>query len=281
MVKSDEFTCNICKKMYSSNSSLWNHRTKKHKVILAVNSQPITAKITAICKSNTIITEDNIKLFNCRYCEKQYKHQQSRFKHELKCYEKNQLIPIQNNNNQLKQIQNTSIQTQNIGTINNGTINNGTINNTIVINNFNNDNINYISDEFMKRVLDRLSKNDDDSLKGAIPHLVENIKFNDNHKENNNVQITNIKSKVAKKYIENKWKYVKKDQMLKEMHNKAFEILQLWVQENKELLTKKMLDGLRDYKNVNPDYKKKVIHEEINLLGYNYYKNNMEDELDA
>ena len=128
---------------------------------------------------------------------------------------------------------------------------------------------------------ENLSKNDDDSLKGAIPHLVENIKFNDNHKENNNVQITNIKSKVAKKYIENKWKYVKKDQMLKEMHNKAFEILQLWVQENKELLTKKMLDGLRDYKNVNPDYKKKVIHEEINLLGYNYYKNNMEDELDA
>ena len=41
-----------------------------------------------------------------------------------------------------------------------------------------------------------------------------------------------------------------------------------------------MLDGLKDYKNVSPQYKKKVIHEEINLLGYNYYKNHMEDELD-
>ncbi len=71
--------------------------------------------------------------------------------------------------------------------------------------------------------------------------------------------------------------YYKKDLLLKEMHNKAVEILQKWVDDNKILLTKKMMDGLKDYKNVSNAYKKKVIHDEINLLGYNYYKNHMED----
>ncbi len=94
------------------------------------------------------------------------------------------------------------------------------------------------------------------------------------------MQITNIKSKVAKKYIENKWQHVKKDQMLREMHNTALKVLQKWVNDNKDTITKKMMDGFKDYTNISPAYKKKVIHEEINLLGYNYYKNNMENHLD-
>jgi hypothetical protein len=68
--------------------------------------------------------------------------------------------------------------------------------------------------------------------------------------------------------------------MLREMHNTALKVLQKWVEDNKDTITKKMMDGLKDYTNISPAYKKKVIHEEINLLGYNYYKNNMENQLD-
>ena len=46
---------------------------------------------------------------------------------------------------------------------------------------------------------------------------------------NNNVEINSIKSKTAKKYINGKWKYVKKDDMLKDVHNKIVELLQKWV----------------------------------------------------
>ena len=35
--------------------------------------------------------------------------------------------------------------------------------------------------------------------------MIENIKFNPNHKENNNVKITNMRSKVAMIYDNNKW----------------------------------------------------------------------------
>ena len=35
--------------------------------------------------------------------------------------------------------------------------------------------------------------------------MIENIKFNSQHKENNNVKITNMRSKVAMVYDNNKW----------------------------------------------------------------------------
>ncbi len=259
MPKTSVHTCKDCNKEYSSYQSLSNHRSKKHKPLKNNIEQHTPQHLTTL---NNI----HFPQFNCRKCDKSYKYQQSRSRHEIKCNKISE-TQIQNINNNI---------TNNTNNINNGTINN----NTIIINNFNEDNTKYISTDFMKRVLDRLASYDDESLKGAIPHLVENIKFNKAHKENNNVQITNIKSKVAKKYIENKWQHVKKDQMVREMHNTALKVLQNWVNDNKDTITKKMMDGLKDYTNISPSYKKKVIHEEINLLGYNYYKNHMENQLD-
>ncbi len=272
MEKSDAHTCKICNKQYSSNSSLWNHTSKFHKSVKDYHDNPSDNPNNPLIilhdknNKNEIVA---VKTYDCKLCKKSFKYFQNRWRHEKICTKKNEIIVKENTTN----IQNINNTTNNI---NNGTINN----NTIIINNFNEDNVKYISNDFMKRVLDRLACYDDESLKGGIPHLVENIKFNKGHKENNNVQITNVKSKVAKKYIENKWQHVKKDQMLREMHNTALKVLQKWVDENKDTITKKMMDGLKDYTNISPSYKKKVIHEEINLLGYNYYKNNMENQLD-
>ena len=280
MPKSSMHTCKDCNKEYSSYQSLSNHRSKKHKGVEYYHDN--TCDNTLIIPDNTFIISNNsvnsdklveIKQYKCKTCERQFNHFQNRWKHQKICKNKDQEIIVKNNNNIQNINNNITNNTTNI-------TNNGTINNTIIINNFNEDNTKYISNDFMKRVLDRLACYDDESLKGGIPHLVENIKFNKSHKENNNVQITNVKSKVAKKYIENKWQHVKKDQMLREMHNTALKVLQNWVEENKDNITKKMMDGLKDYTNISPAYKKKVIHEEINLLGYNYYKNHMENQLD-
>jgi hypothetical protein len=65
------------------------------------------------------------------------------------------------------------------------------------------------------------------------------------------------------------------------MHNKAVIILQNWVDTKKDELTKTLMDGLKDYNRVSPEYKKKIIHDEINMIGYNYYKNHIENELDS
>jgi hypothetical protein len=272
MVKSEQYTCKLCKRMYSSASSLCNHTTKFHKNN-TYNHHNHSYNHNNNIDNHPIIIDNadanSEKKYKCKTCNKEFSYYQNRWRHEKTCMKEiieNPPSNIISNNN----ITNNS---------NNTTTNNGTINN-IIINSYDKDDLKYISNDFMKRILNRLSKTDDESLKGGIPHLVENIKFNPTKKMNNNVIITNSKSKIAKKYIDKKWNYVKKNDILKEMHNKALEILQTWVSENKEELTKKMLDGLKDYKNISLDYKKTVIHEEINLIGYNYYKNHMENDLD-
>jgi len=270
MVKSEQYTCKLCKRMYSSASSLCNHTTKFHTYMN--NSTYNHNNSISQHKQQHNGENNNMKVYKCRKCDNIYKHQQSRSRHEKICIIVELETPI-------NAISNNNITNNNSNNNSNNTTNNGTINN-IIINSYDKDDLKYISNDFMKRILNRLSKTDDESLKGGIPHLVENIKFNPTKKMNNNVIITNSKSKIAKKYIDNKWNYVKKNDILKEMHNKALEILQTWVSENKEELTKKMLDGLKDYKNISLDYKKTVIHEEINLIGYNYYKNHMENDLD-
>jgi hypothetical protein len=292
MVRTIVHTCKDCSKEYASYQSLCNHRTIKHKV----NNDTLNVSLGYHKGINSVdldIIDTSIlsatppKIYNCKYCNNEYKYKSNKYRHEKSCNKKNDILSSQNIdiNNSINK-ENIIIENKtniNNGVINNGVINKGVINNnnTIILNNFDQTNIEYISDAFMKRVLTRLTKTDDDNLKKGIPHLVENINFNPNYKENNNAHITNMKSKIAKKYINNKWNYVKKDDILKEMHNKAVSILQNWVDTKKDELTKTLMDGLKDYNRVSPEYKKKIIHDEINMIGYNYYKNNIENELDC
>ena len=80
----------------------------------------------------------------------------------------------------------------NITNSNNNIINNGTINQTITINNYTNDNLEYISEKFKDRLFDNLLSYSERLF--PLPRLLENIKFNPNHKENNNVKITSDRS---------------------------------------------------------------------------------------
>ena len=266
MVKSERYTCNLCNRMFSSASSIWNHRTKIHKVKKDYQDNPSIILDNPLIINNEPLEIESVKTYNCKHCNKEFKYFQNRWRHEKICKNQEQKNTIENNG---------IINNININNTNNGTINN------IIINNFNEDNIKYISNEFMKRILTKLANGrNDENLKTAIPHLVHNMKFNKYHKENNNAHIPNIKSKIAIKYNDNKWEYVKKEKLLTELHNRAVEVLQNWMKDNKDLLTEKMLDGFKDYTHVSHDFKKKIIHEEINLLGYLYYKNHIEVEID-
>jgi len=73
----DKHICKICKKSYSSYSSLWNHLKNIHKNDNSTNITNIPPNST-----NDIQNSTN---YNCRYCNKIYNKNKSRWKHEQKC----------------------------------------------------------------------------------------------------------------------------------------------------------------------------------------------------
>jgi hypothetical protein len=268
MVRTTEHTCKDCNKIYASYQSLCNHRTKNHKNVnnsISQHDNSIEQHITAIEYVD----------FNCRYCNKSYKHQQSRSRHEIICKKTKN---IENNNSQI--IENNGTINNTTNNITNNTTNNGTINN-IVINSYGNENVLYVSDIFMEKLLSNLAENTDESLKNFIPLLIENIHNNPNHKENNNIQFNSLKSPIGKVYQNNKWTYKDKEHIIEELHNDKVEFTEKWINENKEKAPTLSKERLKDYKRISKYYKKKNIYPEINKRGYLYTKNYIENELDS
>ena len=63
------YKCIDCNQIYSCYRSLWNHNKKFHE-----NRKTVTTEIPEIQE-----------VFECRICGKEYKHQQSIYKHEKTC----------------------------------------------------------------------------------------------------------------------------------------------------------------------------------------------------
>ena len=87
--------------------------------------------------------------------------------------------------------------------------NNNINSNNIIINNFGSENMNYITEKVMKRLLKQGTK--------SIPKLIKHIHFNPNHPENHNVRINNKKLKFAEIRENNKWKYKHKKAVLDDL----------------------------------------------------------------
>jgi len=195
--------CIICNKNYKSYQSLWNHKNKYHKFEL-----PTTG------------------IYKCKYCNKQFNKRHCKYYHQKNC----------NINLTEPNKVNTIINVINNITTNNN-IDNSNQNVNIIINNYNNDNLEYISDRFKNNLFNQLSLN---NYSEPLANLIENIKFNINHKENNNVKITNIRSKIGFFYDKDKWIAINKNQLLDDLCNYSYKIFSNYFEERKDLLDKEI-----------------------------------------
>jgi hypothetical protein len=88
------FQCMKCNKNYSSKSSLCNHNKKFHNTdnknsqVLTRNTQDTTRKSQEISSIDKPPNNETECGYNCRFCNKKYKIQQSRWYHETVCKEK-------------------------------------------------------------------------------------------------------------------------------------------------------------------------------------------------
>ena len=90
-------------------------------------------------------------------------------------------------------------------------------NNQIIINAYGQENLQYVTDHFVKNLLKIPF--------GAVPKLIQHIHFNPKHPENRNIMITNKKEKWAKVWEGDKWNLRNKKQVIKSMVDRGFNIL--------------------------------------------------------
>jgi hypothetical protein len=256
--------CKICNKYYSSSQSLCNHNRKFHN-IKSVSDNTL---------DNTLDDTLNTKKYNCNYCNKQFKHFQNRWKHENICKTKNnitipnEILVLKNEIDNLKNEIKKKATTNN--NFNNTNINNGNI---ININSFSNDNIEHISEEFIKKMFSHFLCEDEHNL--PIPKLLENIKFNSHHLENNNVKITNMRSDVALKFDNEKWMTVDKEELLNEMFKIGANLFLKFYKDKKGILSEDMQACYKEFQVAcySNDDLTDDIKERIQKVAYIYTKN--------
>jgi len=254
--------CVHCDKVYKSRQSLCNHNRKFH------NSEKVN------CGDNVVenVVEKPIKKYDCSICNKSFKDRSNKHKHEIICKEKEsdklkELIELKNKDIEILKLKlELKSKTTNI---NNGVINN--INNNNIINNFNNDNLDYISEKFMNKMFKHLLFEDEYNI--PIPKIIENIKFNPNHKENNNVKIKNMRSKIGYKYSNNKWNTVNEEELLNDLFKLGTDVFLKFYKERYDKLSDNMKECYEEFIEASRNELKAEIKEKIKLLGYIYTKN--------
>ena len=191
-------------------------------------------------KNSTKIVENInvIKQFNCHHCDETFTTIPNKRRHELH-YCKNNLDLINNiiklknkeiikiekdKNKQIEQLEKKVDKlTDKIGYTthiqNNihGDINSNNNNNTIKINSYGNEDISHITDAFKTEMLK--------IPYGAIPKMIEAVHFNDMIPENKNVILPNVNKNIIKIKRGDKWVYRNKDELLKDMIDSKYLIL--------------------------------------------------------
>jgi len=264
--------CKICNKIYANYNSLWNHNKKFHNV-------EYSKGIPTVFQNGQ--TEGT---YHCSFCNKIFSTRQNRWKHEKQvCKNKktnDKLVEkLEELEKEIKILKDEKVKPN----INNGNINNGTVNN-IVINNYDKDNMDYITDKFKQKILNMIP-NDQVNV---IPKLLENIKFNSNHKENNNFKINSDRSNICFKFKDNQWISDNKNKSLNELLDYGNKIVKQFYEEGIEVLNDekkeeyhnfqdkifKKLKKQVDKQNKKDNILRNQIMKEIENIAYTYTKNN-------
>ena len=169
----------------------------------------------------------------CEYCNKVYKSEQTKSRHmKMYCRERGRqekMTKLLKENEELKEkISQTSpsVSTNIVNNINNTLTNNdNSINNinninTITINNYGSENLDYITEQYIQKLLNT-------NPIQAIRILIKNIHYHPEHPENHNIRITasNRKYNEASIWKDNKWVLRDKRTVIKDIVDKSYNIL--------------------------------------------------------
>ena len=180
---------------------------------MSVDSQltPFDSQLTPFDSLNNASSCMKNKLFQCNYCQKELSKNSNLHRHLKICKAKKQVV---DNNNQTlndlqKQIDSLSLKVDKKTAVKTTITNNNNCNNVnntninIQLNGFGEENLDYITPEYIYA----LAKGPNQ----AIPKLLKNIHFNPEHPENWNVELKNKKMSYVNVYDDKQQKLMLKD----------------------------------------------------------------------
>lgn len=226
-----KFICKICNKNYKSYQSLWNHNHRFHPN-LNRNEQNMSISVSILSHN-----EQKITMYKCNFCDREYKHIQSKNRHQKKCtliykdkcekLEKENLElknKYKKHDNEIKELKDQLLDMMNKQCkMHHQTFNK--IQNQLTNNYYGStDNYNYCTFNIVQlgneNLVETLSKKEQLSILKkkykSLNYLVDYIHCNDKFPEFNNVIITNLQNNIAYKYDQDKKKFIaiKKDELI-------------------------------------------------------------------
>ena len=198
-------------------------------------------------KTDSKRTFSSKKVINvCKYCEKEFSSRQTLLRHEKKyCKQKEDLttkLDIQaeiierleeekreyekEKEKLYKQIEEL------IKKAGNTTIHHGSTitNNTINLNSYGKEDLSHITDSFKTQLIK--------GPFGMIPKMIEAVHFNDKKPENKNISLSNMNGKYISVYKDGKWMYCNKNEVMDELMETNYYILDSHFEDNEEELNK-------------------------------------------
>ena len=189
----------------------------------------IDSKMTPMQKIENLENPKKKKKYICEFCKRHYSKNSNLHRHLKKCkmknnlYIENQVIKAkQQSKDELimelkkeKEDMRKEIETllDKVGNVTNITNNQQ----NVFINSHGNENLDYISQNFLNNLLK--------IPYGAVPKLIKNIHFHPEHPENRNIMITNKKLRWAKVWEGNRWIILDKRSVIENMVDKGFNII--------------------------------------------------------
>ena len=229
--------------------------------------------------SETQFSKINLQKNQCQFCKKIYSKNSNLHRHLKKC--KMNISKTDKLLNYIKLIENEKeeIQKKNeiiskekailkkkVERLIENSNNNTTVNmqQNIYINNYGNENLGYLT----KGYFDNLLK----IPFVSIQKLIKEIHFNPRHPENNNIKIPNKKQKYAIVYKNGKWEFRHKKEVIEDMVDNSYNIMDCHFEDNKMILNDKKRNNFLQFQieyDKNQKFKKDIKKDvELELLNY-------------
>ena len=239
------YRCKICNKDYASNSSLWNHNNKFHKIEVT-QSKPLLMPGKPLVNQSKPLLKQSENINKCSFCNKILSCKQAKSRHHKICKEKTTQLSLIEETKALKEeiveiknelssvLKSMKVHPKTLQKINNRLTNN-TVNITNNITNNNNINITFV--KFGNEQLSRLlSKKEMQMIlsqcRSSLKESIKRVHFNDKRPEYKNILITNMRDNLAYIFNGDKFEAVSKDIILNDLLNGHLENIENYIDEN-------------------------------------------------